>query len=133
MLATPWGQTLSCTMPQCRNSWEQTLLAQRVAQVELPSGAAGDDQFGGCRTVEHSYVKNKQIGEGTYGQVRLVPRIVLCTCTPGMHCAWGLSSALRAPCLHSMYTVVSGAPEACPQRLHKCSQGNKQKGGALSC
>jgi len=41
-----------------------------AAQVELPSGTAGDDQFGGCRTVEQSYIKNKQIGEGTYGQVR---------------------------------------------------------------
>ncbi|KAK9842364.1 hypothetical protein WJX81_008632 [Elliptochloris bilobata] len=40
-------------------------------KVELPTGTAGDDQFGGCRTVEHSYVKNKQIGEGTYGQVYL--------------------------------------------------------------
>ena len=51
----------------------------RVTQVELPSGAAGDDQFGGCRTVEHSYVKNKQIGEGTYGQVSPFAKHTHCT------------------------------------------------------
>lgn len=50
-------------------------MTRPAEQVELPSGTAGDDQFGGCRTVEQSYIKNKQIGEGTYGQVRVVRRL----------------------------------------------------------
>ena len=40
-------------------------------RVELPAGGAGDDQFGGCRTVEQAYRREQQIGEGTYGQVYL--------------------------------------------------------------
>jgi hypothetical protein len=40
-------------------------------KVELPNIGAGDEQFGGCRSVEHCYKKEQQIGEGTYGQVYL--------------------------------------------------------------
>ena len=40
-------------------------------RVELPAGGAGDDQFGGCRTVEQAFRREQQIGEGTYGQVYL--------------------------------------------------------------
>jgi serine/threonine protein kinase len=40
-------------------------------KVELPPIGAGDDLFGGCRSVEHCYKKEQQIGEGTYGQVYL--------------------------------------------------------------
>ena len=39
-------------------------------KVELPKVGAKDDAFGGCRSIEVSYEKIKQIGEGTYGQVR---------------------------------------------------------------
>ena len=39
-------------------------------KVELPKVGAKDDAFGGCRSIEVSYDKVKQIGEGTYGQVR---------------------------------------------------------------
>lgn len=38
-------------------------------KVQLPNVGAGDEQFGGCRGVEHCYERVKQIGEGTYGQV----------------------------------------------------------------
>ncbi len=34
--------------------------------------AASDDLFGGCRSIERSYIKDKQIGEGTYGEVSAV-------------------------------------------------------------
>ena len=36
-----------------------------------PSTSAGDEEWGGCRCVEDSYEKLRQIGEGTYGQVYL--------------------------------------------------------------
>ncbi|KAK9904109.1 hypothetical protein WJX75_004762 [Coccomyxa subellipsoidea] len=45
-------------------------LAERW-KVQLPNVGAGDEQFGGCRGVEHCYERVKQIGEGTYGQVYL--------------------------------------------------------------
>ena len=77
-----------------------------MAQVELPSGAAGDDQFGGCRTVEHSYVKNKQIGEGTYGQVSL-PRLLCCALgiLPHVHSASGAVTC-RASSLPAQQTYI---------------------------
>ena len=40
-------------------------------RVELPATSAGDEDWGGCRCVEDSYEKLRQIGEGTYGQVYL--------------------------------------------------------------
>ena len=40
-------------------------------RVELPATSAGDEEWGGCRCVEDSYEKLRQIGEGTYGQVYL--------------------------------------------------------------
>ncbi|KAK9829831.1 hypothetical protein WJX72_008122 [[Myrmecia] bisecta] len=40
-------------------------------KVELPNVGAGDDAFGGCRSIEHCYERLDQIGEGTYGQVYL--------------------------------------------------------------
>lgn len=39
--------------------------------IEMPSAGGSDDQFGGCRGIEGTYTRIKQIGEGTYGQVRL--------------------------------------------------------------
>ncbi len=39
--------------------------------IEMPSTGASDDQFGGCRGIEGTYTRIKQIGEGTYGQVSL--------------------------------------------------------------
>lgn len=41
-------------------------------KIEMPSMGKEDDMFGGCRSIESSYTKVKQIGEGTYGQVRLL-------------------------------------------------------------
>lgn len=40
-------------------------------KVELAPVGAQDDAFGGCRAIETSYKRKEQIGEGTYGQVRL--------------------------------------------------------------
>ena len=39
-------------------------------KVELPDDARTDEQFGGCRSVDH-YNRQNQIGEGTYGEVFL--------------------------------------------------------------
>ena len=41
-------------------------------KVELAPVGAKDDVFGGCRSIEGTYVRKEQIGEGTYGQVLLV-------------------------------------------------------------
>ena len=63
---------LTCTrLPWC--SWPgQVLLycfaADQRWRVELPDVGASDDLFGGCRSIERSYIKDKQIGEGTYGE-----------------------------------------------------------------
>lgn len=106
-----------------------------LAQVELPSGAAGDDQFGGCRTVEHSYVKNKQIGEGTYGQVSLpaAPRVSRTQHTPA-----------RAPCLGGCHLPCkqlacpanvcnAGAAEACHQRHDTSGKALKRQVARTVC
>ena len=39
-------------------------------QIYLPGDSAGDEQFGGCRSIDR-YERLDQIGEGTYGQVFL--------------------------------------------------------------
>eukprot|EP00951_Prasinocladus_malaysianus_P009908 scaffold72349_cov36-Prasinocladus_malaysianus.AAC.1 len=42
--------------------------------VEIPNTTSADDDpfgFGSCRVVDDVYVREKQIGEGTYGQVYL--------------------------------------------------------------
>jgi cyclin-dependent kinase 12/13 len=43
------------------------------SKIELPSFGGGDELFGGTRTVNSAYTfdVDKQIGEGTYGQVFL--------------------------------------------------------------
>lgn len=54
-------------------------------KVEVPSRNA-DDDYGGCRLVDATYERVKQIGEGTYGQVRApwpVPLLPGCACLPG--------------------------------------------------
>lgn len=43
--------------------------------IEVPSFGSSDDSFGGCRGIEGTYRKIKQIGEGTYGQVYLAEEI----------------------------------------------------------
>lgn len=50
--------------------------------IEMPSAGGGDDQFGGCRGIEGTYTRIKQIGEGTYGQVG-TPARLSCLFTPG--------------------------------------------------
>ena len=40
-------------------------------RIELPeSGAAGDAEFGGCRSIEAGYNRGQVLGQGTYGEVR---------------------------------------------------------------
>ena len=57
----------------CRLPWPAAHLSGWLlwptAQVELPNISVGDEEFGGCRSIEHTYTKMDQIGEGTYGQV----------------------------------------------------------------
>lgn len=52
-------------------------------KIEMPSMGKEDDMFGGCRSIEGSYTKVKQIGEGTYGQVG---------CSAGVHCLQTLTN-----------------------------------------
>lgn len=42
-----------------------------LTRIEMPSTNSGDDVFGGTRSIHSAYVfsVDKQIGEGTYGQV----------------------------------------------------------------
>lgn len=44
---------------------------QSMCKIELPAAGSGDEQFGGTKTVHSAYrfSVDKQIGEGTYGQV----------------------------------------------------------------
>ncbi|PNH04838.1 Cyclin-dependent kinase C-1, partial [Tetrabaena socialis] len=45
--------------------------APPLTKIEMPTSISGDDQFGGTRSIHSAYVfsVDKQIGEGTYGQV----------------------------------------------------------------
>ncbi len=45
--------------------------AAPLTKIEMPTATSGDDQFGGTRSIHQAYVfsVDKQIGEGTYGQV----------------------------------------------------------------
>ena len=67
-----------CASPRCRRSCRAPRRLPPTPgktpwKVELPKVGAKDDQFGGCRSIEVTYEKVKQIGEGTYGQVRPPP------------------------------------------------------------
>ena len=65
-------------------------------KVELPKVGAKDDQFGGCRSIEVTYEKVKQIGEGTYGQVRT---LLACWTPSGTRCQRPLPLPLHPPLL----------------------------------
>ena len=82
-------------------------------KVELPKVGAKDDAFGGCRSIEVSYEKIKQIGEGTYGQVRCI-RLRLCKDMP-----LTASRVCEAPALgrHTPCLVRCSAP---PPRVTAC-------------